>query len=125
MCGTKLAKLIRNAAAQLRFMSALDDLIDAGVNVGAMALSQYVGKEAEKSLAQALDRKDFWGILFSAGVYGASAYLYQSSSTKLARLAGKYQRTLQRYDLRSIKSRKRPIWYLPEKNRKSSKPKRA
>jgi hypothetical protein len=106
-------------------MSALDDLIDAGLNVGVMALSQHVGKEAEKSLAQALERKDFWGILFSAGVYGASAYVYQTSATKLARLAGKYQRALPRYDLRSIKSRKTPIWYLPKKNRKSGKSKRA
>jgi hypothetical protein len=106
-------------------MSAFDDVIDAGLNVGAMALSQYVGKEAQKSLAQAFEKKDFWGILFSAGAYGASAYLYQSSARKLGRLIGKYQRTLPTYDLQVRTSRKAPVWYVPNKTRKPIKTRRA
>jgi hypothetical protein len=106
-------------------MSRTDDIIDAGLNLGAMTLSHYVRKEAEKSLAQAYERNDLLGILISAGAYGASSYAYQSSARNLARLIGKYQRTLPAYDFRVNKPRKTPTWYLPNKNRKSTKARRS
>ena len=102
-------------------MSAFDDAVDVGLNLGAMALSQQIGKNAENSLAQAIEKKDLLGILFSAGVYGASMYVYQSSARKVGRIVGKYQTPSPRYYLPSSKSRKTPIWRLPKKNRKSTK----
>lgn len=106
-------------------MSAFDDAVDVGLNLGAMALSQQIGKNAESSLADAIERKDLLGILFSAGIYGASMYVYHSSARQVGRIIGKYQGPSSRYYLPLGDSRKTPTGYLPKKSRKSNGTRRA
>lgn len=69
-------------------MDNLERLLRSLFHLGVMALSQEIGMNAKKALAEAIERRDLGGIFGSALVYGGAAYAFQSSGRSFSRLVG-------------------------------------
>jgi hypothetical protein len=78
-------------------MSALEDILEAVFHVGVIATAHSVRQGSQKSFADASDRNDFWGMLFSAVLRGGSVYAHVWSAQNLNRLAGKYRSLPQKF----------------------------
>ena len=94
-------------------MSDIEDLVEGLIHMGVLATTYKIGQDAQRAFAEATEKNDAWGMLFSAIACGGAMYGFQWSAKNLNRLIGR-RRALPVYELLLKESGKTPLWYLPK-----------